>query len=194
MRSGPSQPSGVPRDEALHLMLSTRGSAVVAVTEGDTSMVPHLRGGDAVLAVPLVATPGRGDLLLYRQQDYWVVHRCLGGAVTRDGRAGLRTRGDGRNALDPLLSPEDVLARVSALRRGGAWRSLEGRPARVYAQLMAWHDLFWAAVGVAARGSGLGRLVAGIDLLVLRLSVPLVFPLFHRRISHPAARGPSDTV
>jgi hypothetical protein len=176
------------------MMLATRGSAVVVVTEGDTSMLPHLRGGDAVLAVPVAATPGRGELLLYRQQGYWVVHRCLGEAVTHDGRAGLRTRGDGRNALDPLLSPDDVLARVMALRRGGAWRSLEGRPARVYALLMAWHDLFWAAVGVAARSSGLGRLVAGIDLLVLRVSVPLAFPLCHRRIAQPAAPGPADSV
>lgn len=190
----PSQPSGVLRDQALHMVLSTHGSAIVVVTKGDTSMVPHLRGGDAVLAVPLATAPGRGDLLLYRQSDYWVVHRCLGRAVSRDGRAGLRTRGDGSNTLDPLLAHEDVLARVTALRRRGVWRSLEPRPARAYAQLLAWHDLFWAAAGVAARKAGLGRLVAKIDLLVLRLSVPLAFPLFHRRIVRPAVFGPDEAV
>ena len=194
MPAVPSQPSGVLRDQALQMMLATRGSAVVAVTQGDTSMVPHLRSGDAVLAVPLAAAPGRGDLLLYRQRDYWVVHRCLGWVVAHDGRAGLRTRGDGRNALDPLLAPEDVLARVMALRRGGAWRSLESRPARAYAHLMAWHDLFWGVAGIAAQKTGLGRAVAVIDLLVLRLSVPLAFPLFHRRIARPAVSGPDEAV
>jgi hypothetical protein len=182
------------RDQALRLMLSDRGAAVVLVTEGDTSMVPHLRGGDAVLAVPLAAPPGRGDLLLYRQEDYWVVHRCLGRAPAPDGREGFRTRGDGRNVLDPHLVTEDLRARVVALRRAGAWRSLEGPWARVYAGLMAWHDLFWAAVGVVARKAGLGSAVAAIDLGVLRLSVPLAFPLFHRRIASPAVSGPDVTV
>jgi len=189
-----SQPSGVLRDQALHMMLSTQGAAIVVVTQGDTSMVPHLRGGDAVLAVPLAAAPAWGDVLLYRQSDYWVVHRCLGRAVTRDGRAGLRTRGDGRNTLDPLLAPEAVLARVTAVRRRGIWRSLESRPARAYALLLAWHDLFWAATGVAARKAGLGRAVAEIDLLSLRLSVPLAFPLFHRRIARPAVSGSDEAV
>lgn len=176
------------------MLLSERGAALIIVTDGDASMVPHLRGGDAVLAVPAVAAPRPGDLVLYRQQDYWVVHRFLGRVVTRDGRGGLRTRGDGRNTLDPLLLAEDVLASVVALRRGGAWRSLEGRPARVYARLMAWHDLVWAFAGVIARKSGLGGLVAAIDLVVLRFAVPLAFPLFHRRIAAPAFPGPDATV
>ena len=175
-------------------MLSERGAAVILVTEGDTSMLPHLRGGDAVLAVPLVAPPTRGDLLLYRQQDYWVVHRCLGWAAAPGGRTGLRTRGDGRNALDPRLAADDVLARIVALRRRGAWHSLQGLPARVYARLMAWHDLFFAAAGSVARRAGLGRLVAAIDRGVLRLAVPLAYPLFHRRIAPPAASDSDEPV
>lgn len=194
MPAVPSQPSSVLREQALRMMLSERGAAIVIVTEGDTSMVPHLRGGDAVLAVPLAARPRRGDLLLYRQKDYWVVHRVLGWVAARDGTDGLRTRGDGRNALDPHLVAKDVLARVVALRRAGVWRSLEGRPARIYAQLMALHDVFWALAGVVARKSGLGPAVAAIDLGVLRLVVPLAFPLFHRRIAHPAVSGPEGAV
>ena len=182
------------RDQALLLMLSTHGGAVVAVTPGDTSMVPHLSGGDAVLVVPSATAPGPGDLLLYRQSGYWVVHRCLGRAIARDGRAGVRTRGDGRNALDPLLAPEDVLARVTAIRRRGVWSSLEGRPARIYARLMAYHDLVWAAAGVAARKTGLGGVVAGLDSLSLRLLVPLGFPLFHRQMARPAVPGPDEAV
>jgi len=175
-------------------MLSERGAAIVLVREGDTSMVPHLRGGDAVLAVPLVAPPAPGDLLLYRQQEYWVVHRCLGWTAAPDGRPALRTRGDGRNELDPRLQAEDVRALVIAVRRGGAWRSLQGAPARVYARCMAWHDLFFGAAGVVARKAGLGREMAAIDLGALCFWVPLAFPVFHRRVAPPAVSGPEGTV
>jgi len=194
MTTFPSQPSCVLREQALRLLLSEHGEAVVLVTDGDTSMVPHLNGGDAVLVAPIAEPPRCGDLLLYRQRDYWVVHRCLGWATAPDGRRGLRTRGDGRNLLDPRLAAEDVRAHVVALRRGGAWRSLQGPPARIYATLMAWHDLFWAAVGIVLRRAGLGRAVAAIDLGVLRLGVPLVFPLLHRRIVPPASSLPDATV
>ena len=182
------------RDEALKLLLAERGMAIVPVTAGETSMVPHLTGGDAVLASPLANSPVAGDLLLYRQRNYWVVHRYLGRAVTRDGRSGLRTRGDGRNVLDPLLAPQDVLARVIALRRRGSWRSLTGPAACVYARAMAWHDLCWAAAGYAARIVGAGTLVARCDLGALGLFVPLVFPLCHRRIPPPEAPSPETTV
>lgn len=182
------------RDLALRLMLSERGAAIVLITEADTSMAPLLRGGDAVLAIPLVEPPRPGDLLLYQQQDYWVVHRCLGWAAAPDGRRALRTRGDGRNELDPRLRAEDVRARVVAMRRGGAWRSLRGTTARVYARCMAWHALFFAAAGIVARKGGLGWVVAAIDLGSLRLWVPLAFPVFHRRIAPPATSGPEGTV
>ncbi|HZN55268.1 MAG TPA: hypothetical protein VFB67_08090 [Candidatus Polarisedimenticolaceae bacterium] len=164
------------RDQALELLLSERGSAILAITDGDESMAPHLRGGDAVRAVP-VREPRPGDLLLYRQQDYWVVHRCLGPIP-----GGWRTRGDGRNVLDPPLAPENVRGRVDAVRRGGAWRSLEGGPARAYARLVGWHDLFWAGCGVIARKVGLARAVAALDAALLRVAAALLFPAVHRRI------------
>src|SRR5258706_15268006 len=102
----PSHPFWVKRAQALQLLMSERGRRSVPVTAGDTSMVPHLSGGDAVLVAPLTSPPASGDLLLFRQQDYLVVHRCLGVAGSRDGRPGFRTRGDGRNALDPHVAAE----------------------------------------------------------------------------------------
>lgn len=186
MPTDPSQSTDVLRDHALQLMLSERGTAVVPIMVGDTSMAPLLRGGDAVLAAPL-ATPMRpGDLLLYRQQDYWVVHRFLG--PVRAGHV-LRTRGDGRNTLDPGVATDHVRARVVAVRRGGSWRSLQGLPPRTFARLMAWHGLTWALAGIAARKVGLGPVAAALDLGVLRLLVPALFPLFHRRIAPPTASG-----
>ena len=187
MASPPSQPNGVLRDQALRFMLERRGAAIVPVTGGETSMVPHLYGGDAVLVVPLGRPPAPGDLLLYRQQDYWVVHRCLGAATGPDGAPGFRTRGDGRNVLDPHLLSDNNLARVVALRRAGQWSSLQGSSARGYARCMAWHGLCWAAAGVLARKARLGNAVAAMDLATLRTVVPLVFPLIHRRIPPPTA-------
>jgi len=163
----------VHRDQALDLLLSDRGFAVVSIAEGDESMLPHLHGGDAVRAVA-VDRPRAGDLLLYRQQDYWVVHRCLGPIA-----GGWRTRGDGRNLLDPPLSSERVLGRVTAVRRAGRWRSLEGGPARLYARLVGWHALFWAGSGVLARKVGAGRAVAAADRGLLRIAAALLFPAAH---------------
>jgi hypothetical protein len=194
MASVPSHPLWVQREQALALLLSERGLAIVPVAAGDTSMVPHLSGGDAVLAVPIAAAPGPGDLLVFRQHDYFVVHRCLGRATSRDGRRGLRTRGDGRNVLDPHVLPEDVRAKVVALRRAGSWRSLEGPKAHIYARMIAWHDLFWAATGFVARKVGLGRVAALVDLGLLRVLVPLAFPAFHRRIPPPDGASPSQAV
>ena len=182
MPPDPSHPHWVKLDQALDLVMSQRGRAVIPITDGDTSMRPHLLGGDAVLAVPIAGPPAPGELLLFRQHDYFVVHRCLGPVTTADGRSGLRTRGDGRNVLDPLVALNNVRARVVALRRGGCWRSLEGRPARAYARLMAWHDLSWAATGHAAAKVGLGSVAAAVDLGLLRLLVPLAFPALHRRL------------
>jgi len=185
MPTDPTHPHRLKLDQALDLVMSQRGQVVIPITAGDSSMIPHLRGGDAVLAIPPAGLPSCGDLVLFWQMDYWVVHRSLGPVVTRDGRSGLRTRGDGRNALDPLVVVDDVRARIVAVRRGGVWRTLDGTPARIYARLVAWHDLFWAAAGVVAGSVGLGRAVAAIDLALLRIAVPLVFPLIHGRIAAP---------
>jgi hypothetical protein len=190
----PSHPFWVKQAQALELLMSEHGSAVVSVRPGDTSMVPHLRGGDAVLAVPFSSPAVPGDLLLFRQEDYWVVHRCLGRAAAREGRRDLRMRGDGRNLLDPRVADEDVLARIVAIRRSGAWRSLLGTRARIYSRLMAGHDLCWAAAGWLARTFGLGRVAAALDLGVLRLVVPLAFPAFHRPMTPPDAGSAADAV
>jgi hypothetical protein len=182
------------RDRALEVALDDYGSAVVAITDGDTSMCPHLAGGDAVLVRRLDHPPAAGDLLLYGQSDYWVVHRCLGAVVTKDGRAGLRTRGDGRNRLDPLLLVDDVRGRVIGVRHGGVWRSVRTPAARVYAKLVAWHDLSWAAAGVALRRIGLGAVAAAADRALLELTAPWLFPLLHRRLTPPAGRGSASAV
>jgi len=173
-------------DEALELLLKERGGAVIPIAGEDTSMAPHLAGGDLIAAGPLKHSPRVGDLLVFRQRDYLVVHRYLGTARTPDGTPCLRTRGDGRNELDPPVAPSAVRARVTAVRRAGSWRSLDGPVPEAYARLVAWHDHAWAIAGIVGRRIGAGTLVTTIDRVLLRVASMLLFSPFHRRIAPPA--------
>ena len=180
-------------DAAVELMgrSGRRGSVRV---QGD-SMVPTLHAGQ-LLAVEFHPDRLRsGDLLLYRKESYLVVHRLLDRVRCTDGVRRMRTRGDGRNGLDPLLDRANVVGRVLALQDHGAWWDLRGRWARSYATGLAWHDLFWAGVGQAAYR--FDRLRAGgerttwrnrvwaLDLWLLRRVHGLLFRAFHRRTSRP---------
>ena len=176
------------------VLLSERGRAIVPIVGEDTSMVPHLSGGDLVAAGPPEPAPRPGDLLVFVQRDYLVVHRYLGAARDPSGRPCLRTRGDGRNELDPAVSHDAVRARVVAIRRAGVWRSLEGVGPAAYARLVAWHDLFWAGVGVAGRKVGLGRAAGFVDRAVLRVTAALLFAPLHVRIEAPDGAVPESPV
>lgn len=175
--------------EALDLLLTERGSAVLAISPGDRSMEPTLAGGSPFVAAPLSREPRPGDLLVFRQADYLVVHRYLGRARFPDGAPCLRTRGDGRSPFDPPLRRADVLARVVAVRRAGSWLSLGGIRARTFARLIAWHDLAWGAAAALVRPVKLEGLVATLDRAVLSLAVALGFRLAHAAAPDPEAAG-----
>jgi hypothetical protein len=176
------------QEQAFRTLLEEHGSAVVPVAAGDESMRPLLGGGDLVLAVVPGVAPRPGDLIVFAQRDYLVVHRYLGEAAAPDGTPCLRTRGDGRNQLDPPVRLESVRGHVVAVRRGGIWRSLEGGRARAFARLVAWHALGWSAAGAALGTVGLGALAASIDGGLMRVSA-LLIPIVLRRIPAPAAAG-----
>ena len=181
-------------DEALRVLLSERGTAVISVAAEDTSMEPLLAGGGRIALVPPRKAPRRGDLLVYRQHDYLVVHRYLGRASAPDGRPCFRTRGDGRNTLDPPLFPDAVAARVTSVERSGSWRSLEGRGPALYARLVAWHGLVWAAAGVVLRPLRAGTAAAWLDRAFLRAADALFFEACHGRVAAPAVPGPGGSV
>ena len=181
-------------DEALRLALTASGSAVLTIVPGDRSMEPTLYGGDAVLAVPLPDEPVRGDLLVFRQNDDLVVHRYLGPARAKDGAPCLRTRGDGRHELDPPPARAAVRARVAAVRRGAAWRSLDGGAPRVYAFLVAAHDLAWAGAIHLLRPIGLSGAAAVLDRTLLTLGARVAVPLAHRRVEGPVPGVPRVSV
>jgi len=182
-------------DAALKLMAAPGRVAVLPVN-GD-SMVPTLRHGDQVAVELAAERPERGDLLLFRQAAYHVVHRYLGPATGADGRPCLRTRGDHVSALDPALDPVLVLGRVVAAEREGVWRDLDNATARVYGLGVALHDLFWAAAAVLAgrldarRGADQGSFrerVVAWDRRFLALAHRLFLRLGRRRT---APSGPS---
>jgi hypothetical protein len=160
------------------------------------SMTPTLRAGD-VVAVDFSRGPlRRGDVVLFRRAGYLTVHRLLGRTRAPDGRPCLRTRGDGRNGLDPPLDRSHVHGRVVAVLGDGGWRDMRAAGARFYARALAFHDLVWAALGVVASradrlGEGVGwRLslrsaTAAMDQRLLGLLHRLLFASLHRSIDRP---------
>ena len=181
-------------DAAVELMGRSGRNGFVRVQ--GTSMHPMLRP-DQELAVDFGASDlRRGDLLLYRQLDYLVVHRLVGWFPRDSGPRFLKTRGDGRVDIDPPLDPQRFVGRVTAVRDGDGWWRLRGRRARLYAGCLAWHDLTWAGLvslaGMGDRGfKKLGLktpflgITARIDRGLLRLAHALLFRHLHRRTASP---------
>jgi len=176
-------------DAVVDLMGRTGGGAVLPM-QGE-SMVPLLRAGQLIAVDLSPFEPEIGDLLLYRQMDYLVVHRCLGPATREDGHPTWRTRGDACLGLDPPLERERIRGRVVAIEARGRWWGLDGGGARAWALAVALPDLFWAGMGVIARrfdllSAGLGISLraepwaAKFDRTTLRLSHRLLFRRLHR--------------
>lgn len=179
------EPSASVIAAAVELLGRESGQAVLR-TRG-TSMAPTFLDG---AAVEVAFGPGFrfGDVLLFRQNDYLVVHRCLGRTRTRAGIPCLRARGDGISRLDPPVGEAAVLGRVIAVERPDGWRSLRGGLARSYAVLAALHDLAWAAivhlVGRWAGSDWRDRAVRA-DRAFLRFADGIAFRPAHRRIPRP---------
>lgn len=152
-------------DAAVELMGRSGRGGTVRVQ--GSSMRPTLFPGQ-LLAVEFAPQGLRcGDLLLFRQLDYLVVHRLLGRARPREGQSCLKTRGDGVPGLDPPLERGRVVGRVIAIQeQDGTWLSLRGAGARCYACCLAGHDRFWAAAVFGA-----GRCEDGLSRM--RIKTPL---------------------
>ncbi len=139
----------------------------------------------------------RGDLLLFRHGQFLAVHRLLFRSSDSGGRPCLRTRGDNVLALDPPVSPESVVGRVTAMRRDGAWHDLTSRSARAYAAFVALHAFVWTGssavagrtvdralralrVPVSLRGP-----IALLDRALLRAADRVLFRATHPRVPPP---------
>jgi len=184
-------------EAAAELLERSGERGVVRLRDDARSMEPTLRPGQTVAVEFAPRSLRVGDLLLFRQADYLVVHRLLGRSAFPDGRAGLRTRGDARPGLDPRLAPADVVGRVVAAQRpDGAWIGFTGGRARAWARAAAWHDLAWAAAGVLVRplGARAGRAVAALDRSLLQAAHRLLFAACHRAVAPPVGHPGSGAV
>ena len=153
-------------------------------------MLPTLEDGQRVAIRPGPRHLERGDLLLFRQVDYLVVHRLLGGTASEDGRPCLRTRGDGKQLFDPPVERSQVKGRVIAIEADGLWWDLRGAGARFYALGLVLHGFIWALAGMLAKraegglrligiGSPLQSWVGGADRALLGLIHRLLFKRLH---------------
>jgi signal peptidase I len=176
-------------------LMGRAGRRGTVVVQGE-SMRPTLHPGQLLAVEFSPGAAARGDLLVFRQGETLLVHRLVGPAPSVEGRPRLRTRGDGVLVFDPPVDPERIVARVVAFKDGERWRSTRRRAARVYAWCLAWHDLFWGAVGVVLRRlenrlktSGIGlRLrpaARAVDRLLLRCVHCLLSGPMHAAVAKP---------
>ena len=87
----------------------------VWVREASSSMAPLIQPRDEVRLVAV--DPGRvalGTLIAYRREDRLILHRVLD-----RHEAGIVGKGDALASPDPLVGWEQVVGRVTALRRAG---------------------------------------------------------------------------
>ena len=180
-------------DAAVELMGESGRDGAIPVQ--GRSMLPFLTEGQLVAVEFGAERLATGDLLVFRQVDYLVVHRLVGRG-SRNGATYYRCRGDGLAGLDPPVDPERVVGRVVAVRCGESWRSVRGGGARLYARLSAWHDLSWTTLRRLAGfvEGGLRRLglklplretVSAFDRRVLRLAYRLLFERVHPVVPAP---------
>jgi hypothetical protein len=185
-------------EHALELLTRERATAIWAM-QGE-SMLPTLVDGQRVAIKLGPSHLERGDLLLFRQADYLVVHRLLGGTACPDGRPCLRTRGDGRQLFDPPVDHEMVKGRVIAIEAEGLWWDLRGAGAKIYALGLVLHDLKWALAGMLARrvqeslrllgiSCPLQAWVGAIDRALLGMAHRMLFKRLHARSPSPPESG-----
>jgi len=121
-------------DAAVELLArtGTRGTLVVR----GASMEPML-GPGAVISVDFAPSRLRcGDLLVFQQAGFLVVHRLVRGHPA--GGGSLRTQGDACPDPDPPVASDSVLGRVTAIQRSpDLWLSVDDGRARLYARCIA---------------------------------------------------------
>lgn len=204
----PPRPAVLPEstlDTAVDLLANASDGARYRLPVQGPSMLPTLAPGGEILVSLGRFRPALGDVALFSSVSGLVVHRCAGTRPSGDsGERALRFRGDGRATFDPPVPYDRVRGRVVAIRRDGAWWSLEGFRARLYARALGLHALAWGfAIAVAARlerdvaGTtetprgdlgGLARALAAADQGLLRAVDGLAFAWMHRR-SDPDPAG-----
>jgi signal peptidase I len=94
---------------------SLRKTGALRLRVSGSSMLPAILPGD-VLSIRQVsaAQAAAGDVVLFRREDRFFVHRVL-----RREAGGLVTRGDALAAADPPVADSELLGKVVAIERRG---------------------------------------------------------------------------
>ena len=123
-----------------------------------SSMWPFLRSRkDAVILVPADRAPKPDDILIYlRREDFCVLHR-----VIRREESGLLILCGDAQIQGETVRPEQIIALVSHIQRGGRLISCEALPWRFFSRLWRW------LLPVRAPLLRLGRLAAGLKRRIL---------------------------
>ena len=168
-----------------------KSGSLGAVAVSGSSMLPTFARVER-LAVEFSPTKlAFGDVVVFRQGGTLVVHRLVQ-RQRRGGSSRLRTRGDGRIALDPWVDPAAVIGRVLAIGYDdGSWRNLRNLRARFYGRALALHGLAWGGLGAALvkfggrGGAELRRRLGRLDHFNLRLAHGLFFRGMHPCVPQP---------
>lgn len=163
-----NEPASIPPDTlkaALELWRQAGESHYIPVR--GMSMLPLLRDGDHLLLAHGNRDIRRGDIVVFQRSDGLIAHRVLRVLDIENGRT-LVTKGDHVSAPDPLISAEELLGRVQAVRRGERQMRLDTRAWRRAGEAIAWVMLAetWLCsrlIGGRDVESGVGRVGSWVN-------------------------------
>jgi signal peptidase I len=100
------------------------------------SMLPNFHPGQFLYLRPEVRGIRPGDVIVYRLEDKYVVHRVIGLRVE-----GYLTRGDNNNFIDDaLVQPEQVMGIVDAMDTGQDMHSVSGGRKSLWVAQLRWQN------------------------------------------------------
>ena len=82
------------------------------------SMLPLIRVGDLLLIRQQTDAVHQGEILTFRLGEQLVAHRVLKVYRAAQGLTGFLTKGDHSLSIDPMVSLDQVIGKVVAIRRG----------------------------------------------------------------------------
>lgn len=101
-------------DEVCNMLSQGHRAVAMPVTGG--SMCPFLHSGDTAYLDPIVSTPKRGDIVLFRRPNgQYVLHRIA--HANKDGS--FDCAGDAQAALEHVAGIECICAKVSHISHHG---------------------------------------------------------------------------
>ena len=141
-------------------ILQTSGKLTLQVT--GWSMLPTIFPGDTLIIERCsAASTCEGDIVLVSRDGRLFVHRLLEKTRESDRSSSIRTRGDSMPTIDPPVTEEQLMGRVSAIERNG----------RRMTPTRSLHGLCRVVAALVRRSDFAGRVVIGIHNV--RQSVPI---------------------